>query len=164
MAQIMRTLTLLDQDMEDGFADCALKVAFATSDQKHIDQHFGTCAYLAIFLINRDEAHFHQTIGFGEAAMDGNEDKLAVRVTALKDCAAVYCRAVGASAIGQLKQAGVQPVKVADGTNIKAQLALLQDELRDDPAIWILRALKAAGGAGPDTSRFDAMEEEGWSE
>ncbi|TLP44351.1 nitrogen fixation protein NifX [Cohaesibacter sp. CAU 1516] len=148
--------------MEDGFADCALRVAFATSDQKHVDQHFGTCANLAVFLVTRDEAHFHQSISFGEAAMDGNEDKLAVRVKALEDCAALYCRAVGASAIGQLKQVGVQPIKVADGTPIKAQLALLQDELSHDPALWILRALNAANG--PDAKRFDAMEEEGWSE
>lgn len=164
MAPILRTLTLLDQEMEDDFAACALKVAFATSDQKHVDQHFGTCTNLAIFLVNRDAVHFHQTVGFGEAAMDGNEDKLAVRVKALKDCAAVYCRAVGASAIGQLQQAGVQPIKVADGTNIKVQLALLQDELCHDPAIWILRALEGRGDAEADARRFDAMEEEGWSE
>ena len=73
--------------------------------------------------------------------MDGSEDKLDIRIKALQDCAAVFCRAIGASAIAQLKKIRVQPMKVADGTPIKAQLALLQDELRGDPAFWILRAL-----------------------
>ena len=64
------------------------------------------------------------------------------------------------SAIGQLKTAGVQPLKVAPGTPIKAQLSQLQQELRDGPALWILRALAAER----DPSRFDDMEAEGWSE
>ncbi|SNY92926.1 nitrogen fixation protein NifX [Cohaesibacter sp. ES.047] len=164
MGQIARTLTLHDSTIEDDFSGRALKVAFATTDQKHVDQHFGTCEFLSVYLVTRDEAHFHQTVGFEEAQMDGTEDKLDVRLKALEDCAAVYCRAVGASAIAQLKQIRVQPVKVADGTPIKAQLALLQDELRGDPSFWILRALNAVNDARNDPARFDDMEMEGWSE
>ncbi|WP_319529236.1 NifB/NifX family molybdenum-iron cluster-binding protein [uncultured Cohaesibacter sp.] len=164
MGQIARTLTLHDSAIEDDFVDRALKVAFATTDQKHVDQHFGTCEFLAIYLVTRDEVHFHQTIGFEKALMDGTEDKLDIRIKALEDCAAVYCRAVGASAITQLKKIRVQPMKVADGTPIKAQLALLQDELKGDPAFWILRALDAVNEARTDPARFDDMETEGWSE
>ena len=164
MAQISRMLTLVDGTIEDGFEESALKIAFATSDQHHVDQHFGTCESFAIFLVTRDEAHFHQSIAFEQAEKDGSEDKLQARISALQGVAAVYCRAVGASAIAQLKQAGVQPVKVADGTGIKLQLGLLQEELKTGPAFWILRALERANGLRDDPRRFEEMETEGWSE
>ncbi|WP_319410482.1 NifB/NifX family molybdenum-iron cluster-binding protein [uncultured Cohaesibacter sp.] len=164
MAQISRMLTLVDGTIEDGFEDGALKIAFATSDQQHIDQHFGTCERFSIFLVTRDEAHFHQTITFSRAEQDGSEDKLKARIGALEGIAAIYCRAVGASAIAQLKQAGVQPIRVPDGTSIKMQLGLFQEELRSGPAFWILRALEKAQGLRDDPQRFDEMESEGWSE
>ena len=164
MAQIKRRLTLVDCTIEDEFLNSALKVAFATTDQHHVDQHFGTCEGLAVYLVTRDEIHFHEAIAFEKVAQDGTEDKLNVRIKALENCAAIYCRAVGASAITQLKLAGVPPLKVADDTCIKVQLALLQEELKGDPAFWILRALDAAQGIGNDPGRFDDMETEGWSE
>jgi nitrogen fixation protein NifX len=164
MGQISRTLTLVDGSIEDGFMDCALKIAFATSDLIHVDQHFGTCESFAIFMVTRDEVHFHQTIAFEEAAQDGSEDKLQARIGALSGVAAVYCRAVGASAIAQLKQAGVQPIKVADGTLIKLQLGVLQEELAGSPSFWVLRALESVRGLRDDPRRFDDMETEGWNE
>ncbi|SFN62488.1 nitrogen fixation protein NifX [Cohaesibacter marisflavi] len=164
MAQISRMLTLVDGTIDDGFEDGALKIAFATSDQHHVDQHFGTCESFAVYLVTRDEAHFHQSIAFEQAAKDGSEDKLQARIAALEGVAAVYCRAVGASAIAQLKQSGVQPIKVKDGTMIKHQLGLFQEELKGDPAFWVLRALESVKGLRDDPRRFDDMETEGWSE
>ncbi|HOV05590.1 MAG TPA: NifB/NifX family molybdenum-iron cluster-binding protein [Kaistiaceae bacterium] len=156
---LARRLTVVDGAAE-AFMDRALKVAFATSDQRSIDQHFGSSVGFAIYLVTIDEARLSEVVAFAAAAEDGNEDKLAARIAALAGCAAVYCRAVGASAIAQLKQAGVQPLKVAPGTPIKAQIGLLQGELRDGPAFWVLKALDGARAPG----RFDDMELEGWDE
>ena len=164
MGQFIRRLTLVDGTYDEDFRQRALKIAFATTDLKHVDQHFGTCESIGIFLVNRDEVHFEETIAFDRAAQDGTEDKLKARVDALAGCAAIYCRAVGASAILQLKKIDVQPLKVPDGTSIKAQLALLQEEMKSEPAFWILRALDSANGMGNDPDRFDDMENEGWDE
>lgn len=160
-AAITRRLTLIDAADRDEFMATALHVAFATSDQKHIDQHFGSCQGFAIYLVSKDETRFKEAIAFAPAREDGNEDKLKARIEALQGCAAIYCLAVGGSAIAQLKQAGIQPMKVAPGLEIKAQLGLLRKELREDPAFWMLRALDAADR---DEGRFDAMDEEGWKE
>ena len=140
--------------------DAALKIAFATTDQQHVDQHFGSCEALVVYLVTPCETHFHEVVAFQKAAQDGNEDKLQVRVEALQDCAAVYCRAIGASAIAQLKKVGVQPLKVPPDTPIKAQLMRLRKDLSDNPPFWAVRALDES----KDTGRFDDMEQEGWSE
>ena len=70
---------------------------------------------------------------FGRLAMDGNEDKLAAKIAALAGCIAVYCQAVGASAINQLRAQGIQPIKVGPGTPVTDLIAALQEELRAGP-------------------------------
>ena len=140
----------------------ALKVAFATSDMKHVDQHFGAAQSFAIYALDMDKACLVEAIEFGKLDMDGNEDKLAVKIDALDGCIAVYSQAVGASAINQLKAKGIQPVKISPGADISGLLAALQEELRQGPGSWLARAIQQATPADP--SRFDQMEADGWDE
>ena len=107
-ARLARRLTLVEDFDGDGFMEKALKVAFATTDQVHVDQHFGSAVRFAVYHVTMDEARIAEAIAFEAASHDGNEDKLAARIAALGGCAAVYCQAVGASAIAQLKKVGVQ--------------------------------------------------------
>lgn len=156
----MRRLTLAST--EETWMDTAIKVAFATSDMKQVDQHFGAAKSFAIFAVNQDESQLLEAIEFGDLAMDSNEDKLIPKIEALAGCVAVYSQAVGASAINQLKVRGVQAVKVSPGSEIKELLETLQCELREGPSTWLARAIKQTMSANP--KRFDDMEAEGWSE
>jgi nitrogen fixation protein NifX len=140
----------------------ALKVAFATSDMKHVDQHFGAAQAFAIYALDREKTCFVEAVEFGKLDMDGNEDKLVNKIEALDGCIAVYSQAVGASAINQLKLKGIQPVKISPGAKINGLLASLQEELRQGPGSWLARAIQRATPADP--SRFDQMEADGWDE
>ncbi|MCB1755021.1 MAG: nitrogen fixation protein NifX [Gammaproteobacteria bacterium] len=140
----------------------ALKVAFASSDMIHVDQHFGAAKSFVIYAVDKNRSCVLEAIEFTELKMDGNEDKLAGKVEALGGCIAVYSQAVGASAIGLLKAHGIQPVKVTSGSPIRALLDALQEELTQGPASWLARAIAATLPADP--SRFDVMEDEGWQE
>ncbi len=139
-----------------------VRVAFATSDMKHVDQHFGAAEAFAIYAIGQDAASLVEVIQFGQLGMDGNEDKLAAKIEALQGCIAVYCQAIGASAVNQLRPHGIQPVKVESGMPLKQAICSLQTEIREGPSAWLARAIENQnpGRAG----RFDAMEAEGWSE
>ena len=140
----------------------ALKVAFATSDMRHVDQHFGAAQSFAIYAVDLEHVCLVEASEFGRLDMDGNEDKLAAKIAALDGCVAVYSQAVGASAIGQLKAKGVQPVKVSPGAEISDLLESLQDELRQGPSSWLAKAIAATMPVDP--GRFDQMEAEGWEE
>ena len=142
--------------------NAAFKVAFATTDMKHVDQHFGAAKSFAIYAIGPEHACLVEANEFGKLDMDGNEDKLAAKIDALGDCIAVYSQAVGASAINQLKAKGVQPVKVSPGAEIADLVESLQQELREGPSHWLAKAI--ADTLPADPSRFDAMEAEGWEE
>ncbi len=142
------------------------RIAFASSDRRLVDQHFGAAEAFAIYELALDDrriaearlvevAQFHDT----DTAMDGHEGKLAGKIALLQGCAAVYCNAVGASAIKQLLAAGIQPMKVDEGSAIDALLTRLDQSLRDAPPAWLTKSGKARDGG-----RFDAMAAEGWNE
>jgi nitrogen fixation protein NifX len=140
----------------------AVKVAFATGDMRQVDQHFGAAESFAIYAVNPERASLVEAVQFGQMAMDGNEDKLAAKIDALDGCIAVYCQAVGSSAVNQLRAKGIQPIKVSPGAEIKDLIEALRDELRQGPSAWLARAI---GQHKPrDDRRFDAMEQEGWVE
>jgi nitrogen fixation protein NifX len=76
----------------------------------------------------------------------------------LGDCAAVYCNAVGASAIQQLLAKSIQPMRVDEGTLIEELLLGLQKNLLNDPPVWLAKHIKKQSSAG----RF--AEDEEWQE
>ncbi len=159
---LTRRLQLVGCNTEDRWMSSALKVAFATSDMKHVDQHFGAAQSFVIYALDQERICFVEAMEFGKLDMDGNEDKLAVKIEALDGCIAVYSQAVGASAINQLKARGIQPVKISPGADINSLLFTLQEELKQGPGSWLARAIQQATPADP--SRFDRMESDGWEE
>lgn len=159
---LQRRLQLIRCNTEDAWMTGAIRVAFATSDMKHVDQHFGAAKSFAIYAVDPEQACFVEANEFGQLDMDGNEDKLGVKIDVLQGCIAVYSQAVGASAIGQLKAHGIQPVKVSPGAVITDLVESLQQELREGPSRWLAKAIADAMPADP--SKFDAMEAEGWDE
>ncbi|MGF1547364.1 MAG: NifB/NifX family molybdenum-iron cluster-binding protein [Thiotrichales bacterium] len=139
----------------------SLKIAFASTDRRRIDQHFGAAEAFAVFEISEDAARLVAVAEFIETAMDGHEGKLAGKIALLDGVAAVYCNAVGSSAVQQLLAKGIQPVKVDEGTVIEAVLVDLRASLLFDPPAWMAKHLKRQR---TDGSRFAAMAEEGWDE
>ncbi|WP_363183951.1 NifB/NifX family molybdenum-iron cluster-binding protein [uncultured Thiocystis sp.] len=140
----------------------AVKVAFATSNLKQVDQHFGAAESFAIYAIDQEQASLIEVVQFGQLDRDGNEDKLAAKIDALKGCIAIYCQAIGASAVNQLRPKGIQPVKVSAGTPLTQAICGLQTEMREGPSAWLARAIESQHPT--HGQRFDAMEAEGWSE
>jgi nitrogen fixation protein NifX len=137
-----------------------LKIAFATDDRARVNQHFGASEGFAIYALDGERACLVGVAGFECESMDGNENKLPARIAALEGCAAVYCLAVGGSAVRQLIAGGVQPIRLEQETPIEALLAELQRAVREGGVPWIDKALRR----DKDASRFDRMAEEGWSE
>ncbi|MGR8942183.1 MAG: nitrogen fixation protein NifX [Gammaproteobacteria bacterium] len=142
--------------------ETAIKVAFATTDMVHVNQHFGSAKSFAVYAVDPEQSELLEAAQFGDLAQDGNEDKLSVKIQLLDGCAAVYCQAIGASAIKQIVAQGIQPIKVHEGSAIKDLLADLQAEMKSGPSAWLAKAINQT--RGPDPERFNAMAEEGWDE
>lgn len=140
----------------------AVKIAFASDDRQHVNQHFGVARAFVCYEVTADEARLVEVLELTQSAMDGEDGKLAARVPLLDGCAAVYCQAIGGSAIRQLSARGVQPLKVESGVAINGLLAQLKRELKEDkPPAWLAKHLKRQEN---HADKFDALEAEGWRE
>lgn len=182
-----RRLKLVTKSEVEPEMKTVAKVAFATSDMKQVDQHFGVADAFAVYVLNPERITFAEAVQFTPVTMNNypeddrepgpggdrntpprpgasghDENRLASRIDALDGCVAVYCRAVGASAMEQLLVKGIQAVKVASGAEIKSLLEALQEDLRSGAGTWLGRAL--ARQQPIDSRRFDDMEQEGWVE
>jgi nitrogen fixation protein NifX len=123
-----------------------VKIAFATSDRKAVNQHFGAAEAFALYELGEHDARLVEVAQFTETEMDGHEGKLAAKVELLGDCAAVYCNAAGASAIQQLLAAGIQPMRVDEGSSIEELLCGLQKSMANEPPLWLAKHLKKQSG------------------
>ena|SRR5450631_3171519 len=135
-----------------------MKIAFATQDQQRVDAHFGWAKHLAVYEIDAAGYRFVQAFPFGEdLAEDGNEDKLAPKLDAIRDCAIVYVAAIGGSAAARVVAAKIHPIKVAQPEPIADLLVKMQEVLKGTPPPWLRKLLMKEQGM---TTNFEDDDEE----
>ncbi|MGR7995473.1 MULTISPECIES: nitrogen fixation protein NifX [unclassified Xanthobacter] len=119
-----------------------MKVAFATQDLKRVDAHFGWAKNIAIYEVSPDGSHFVEAIEFdGDLKEDGNEDKLAPKIDAIKDCAILYVAAIGGSGAARVVANNIHPMKVNQPEEIADLIDKLSEVLKGTPPPWLRKAL-----------------------
>lgn len=119
-----------------------MKVAFATQDLKRVDAHFGWAKNIAIYDVGLDGHRFVEAIAFdGDLQEDGNEDKLAPKIEAIKDCAILYVAAIGGSGAARVVASNIHPMKVEKLETIADLIARLEQALKGTPPPWLRKAL-----------------------
>ena len=117
-----------------------MKVAFASTDKIHIDEHFGRAERFMIWEIGPEEAGFAGVVEI--KAEDGDEEgRIEARSAALADCALVYVAQIGGPAAARLVAKKIHPIKSKDNEAITAVVDKLQQVLRDNPPPWLKKAL-----------------------
>jgi len=120
-----------------------MKIAFATQDLQRVDAHFGWAKNIAIYDITKDGYTYVETITFdGELKEDGDEDKLAPKIEAIKDCAILYVAAIGGSGAARVVANKIHPVKVLQAEPIFDILDKLQDVVNGTPPPWLRKAMQ----------------------
>ncbi|MDO9708921.1 nitrogen fixation protein NifX [Paracraurococcus lichenis] len=119
-----------------------MKVAFATQDLKRVDAHFGWARNIAIYELEPEGYAFIEAVQFeGDLKEDGNEDKLAPKLEAIKDCAILYVAAIGGSGAARVVAQNIHPMKVSQPEPIEDLLLKLQDVLKGNPPPWLRKVM-----------------------
>ncbi len=119
-----------------------MKIAFATQDKESVNAHFGWAKSIVVHDVTPTGHHFVESFEFGEdLEEDGDEDKLAPKLEAIKDCAIVYVAAIGGSGAARVVALKIHPVKVPQPESITAILDRLQVVLQGTPPPWLRKAL-----------------------
>ena len=120
-----------------------MKVAFATQDLKRVDAHFGWAKNIAIYEISEDASQLVEAVQFdGDLQEDGNEDKLAPKLEAIKDCTILYVAAIGGSGAARVVAKNIHPIKVNQPEDIGEILEKLRAVLSGTPPPWLRKALQ----------------------
>jgi nitrogen fixation protein NifX len=119
-----------------------MKVAFATQDLKRVDAHFGWAKNIAVYEIAPEGHRLVEVFQFeGDLQEDGDEDKLAPKIQAIKDVAILYVAAIGGSGAARVVATGVHPVKANQPEEISVLLDKLVAVLQGTPPPWLRKAM-----------------------
>ncbi len=133
-----------------------MKVAFATQDLERIDAHFGWARNIAIYDLSPDHWKLDRVVEFdGDLKEDGDEDKLAPKLEALRGVSILVVAAIGGSGAARVVAQNIHPMKVAEPEPIDGMLTKLQQVLRGTPPPWLRKVLAKEG-----TRSFDFEDEE----
>ncbi|MDR2127752.1 MAG: nitrogen fixation protein NifX [Burkholderiaceae bacterium] len=119
-----------------------MKIAFATQDKECVNAHFGWAKAIVTYEVTPHGHRFVECFDFdGKLEEDGDEDKLAPKLDAIRDCAILYVAAIGGSGAARVVAQKIHPVKVAQPEPIAEILDKLQAVLQGTPPPWLRKAL-----------------------
>jgi len=117
-----------------------MKVAFASTDKVHVDEHFGQAEEFYIWEVGPEQAEFSGVLQVTAEAGD-IDDKIEARSAALTDCALVYVAQIGGPAAARLVAKKIHPIKSREQEPITAVVEKLQEVLRNNPPPWLRKAM-----------------------
>lgn len=141
---------VLDTEQRKGF----VRVAFASSDSKTINDHFGWAKNFLIYDVSGSKCYKVGKVMFSEAAekeVCNPENKHFEKINALKSCHIVYSQSIGGPAAARLTQQKIHPMIARDTTDIDTVLGDLKRLLNGPVPPWMR---KITGMQDPN--RFDA--------
>ena len=132
-----------------------MRIAFASSDGRAIDQHFGAAERFYLWEIGPERA---EAVGRVVLVASGEEreDKIIARADALDGCTMVYTTQIGGPAAAKLVGRRIHPSKASENKPIADAIAELQNVLRGRPPPWLR---KAAGLAAPSIEYAEELDE-----
>jgi nitrogen fixation protein NifX len=128
-----------------------MKVAFATTDGKNVDEHFGRAGKFAIYEMTGEGYHFVETRKFSDG-MDKSvtdtkdmgplhDNAVQSKIDRLADCKLVYMTEIGGPSAARLVKKGMMPMKVKEPVAIENALEKLEETIRKSPPPWLRKAL-----------------------
>ncbi len=133
-----------------------MKVAFASTDEKTVNEHFGRCGQFVIYEIDNEGYRFLEIRKFSEGKDSKIEDSKEQpeihnelvwdKVKALSDCKIVFMTEIGPPSAARLSQKGMMPLKVKDGTTIEECIEKLYSTIKTSPPPWLKKFIKKEEG------------------
>jgi nitrogen fixation protein NifX len=128
-----------------------MKIAFATTDGKTVDEHFGRAGMFAIYEMTVSGHRFVEVRKFADG-MDKSvvdtrdkgplhDDAVQSKVDRLADCKLVYMTEIGGPSAARLVKKGMMPMKVKEHVDIESALAQLEETIKKSPPPWLRKAI-----------------------
>jgi len=129
-----------------------MKVAFATTDGKQVDEHFGRAGVFAVYEITETGSTLIEMRKFSDG-MDKSvtdtkdqgplhDSAVQAKVDRLADCKLIYLTEIGGPSAARLVKKGIMPMKVKENVSIESALAQLMTTIKQSPPPWLRKAMQ----------------------
>ncbi len=128
-----------------------MRIAFATTDGKNIDEHFGRAGMFAIYDMTETGHRFVEMRTFADGmdmAVVDTKDKgplhdsaVQNKVDKLADCKLIYLTEIGGPSAARLVKKGIMPMKMKEIVSIESALGQLLETIKKSPPPWLRKAL-----------------------
>lgn len=118
-----------------------MKIAFASKDNIHVNQHFGWCEMFSIYEVSEDHYELINEVD-SSLKFDDEIDKLEYKINCLEDSDIVYVSQIGPKAANMVQKCGIYPIKSShEGEKIEDVIKSLQRMMTDNTPLWFKRIL-----------------------
>ena len=118
-----------------------MKVAFASKDGIHVNEHFGWCQAFYIYEVLEDKYELLKIVDSSQKYED-EVDKLTYKIESLDESDIVYVTQIGPKASNMVKIAGVYPLKaISEDEKIEEVIASLQKLMSGNTPLWLKRII-----------------------
>ncbi len=131
-----------------------MRVAFATTDGRMIDEHFGRAGEFAVYEIDHQGHRFVEMRRFADGTDksvtdtreqgQAHDDAVQGKVDRLSDCKLIYLTEIGGPSAARLVKKGIMPMKMKEPLSIANALLQLEGTIKKSPPPWLRKALGSA--------------------
>ncbi len=128
-----------------------MRIAFATTDGTHVDEHFGRAGLFAVYELTTEGSRFVELRRFSDGpdtavASTKNQGQvhdhaIESKVERFTDCRIVCLTEIGGPSAARRVRKGIMPLKVKEPGLIAYELAKLLETVRHNPPPWLRKAM-----------------------
>lgn len=118
-----------------------IKIAIASTDQVHVNQHFGWCERFYIYEI---DANGYRLVDEVDASQKHEEEveKLVYKISCIEGCDIVYVTQIGPKAANMVQKVGIYPMRASgEEEKIDSVLSSLQRMINGNAPLWLKRII-----------------------
>ncbi|MCW8839064.1 MAG: dinitrogenase iron-molybdenum cofactor biosynthesis protein [Thiovulaceae bacterium] len=118
-----------------------IKIAFASKDGIHVNEHFGWCEKFYIYGVDEEKSELIKEVDSSQK-YEAEVDKLEYKIECIDNSDILYVTRIGPKAANMVKYAGTYPMKSAsENEKIEDVIASIQKLINSNPPLWLKRIL-----------------------
>ena len=117
-----------------------MKIAFATTDDIHVNQHFGWCKEFSIYEIIGEEFRFIKKVD-SSIEIEDEIDKLTYKIECLEESDVLVVQQIGPKASRMVQSCGVFPMQTSNDNEKIEDILKKLIAMKQNPPIWMQRLL-----------------------
>ncbi|MDY0327683.1 MAG: NifB/NifX family molybdenum-iron cluster-binding protein [Arcobacteraceae bacterium] len=121
-----------------------MKIAFASTDGIHINEHFGWCKNFYLYELQNGKFEFVEILDSSKELQD-EIDKLTYKIESIQNANIVCVAQIGPKASTMVKSANIYPLKsINENETIEKFLDILSNLINTNPPLWLKAVIAKA--------------------